>query len=71
MTYTNATPANNPARATLSDCHTDALILHGLVQAMEELQGSTTPQAFQGTGALMVMIERIANNLANDLDALV
>jgi hypothetical protein len=60
-----------PSRATLSDCHTDALILHGLVQAMEELQGSTTPQAFQGTGALMVTIERMANNLANDLDALV
>ncbi len=62
---------DNNTRASLSDCHTDALILHGLVQAMEELQGSTTPQAFQATGALLMMIERMAGCLSNDLEALI
>ncbi len=56
------------ARASLSDCQTDAIILHGLVQAMEELDGSNTPQAFQGRGALMVAIERLAGKLSDDLD---
>jgi len=68
MNDTNAALANKPARASLSDCQTDAIILHGLVQAMEELDGSTTPQAFQGRGALLVMVERLADKLAHSLE---
>jgi hypothetical protein len=70
MTDINAIPANKPARASLAECHTDAIILHGLIQAMEELDGSKTPQAFQGRGAILVSIERIAGKLANDLDGM-
>jgi hypothetical protein len=70
MTDQNAALANKPARANLSDCQTDALILHGLIQAMEELDGSTTPQAFQGRGAILVAIERMAGKLADDLDGM-
>jgi hypothetical protein len=70
MTDTNAALVNNPARASLSDCQTDALVLHGPIQAIEELDGSTTPQAFQGRGALLVSIERLANKLAYDLDGM-
>jgi hypothetical protein len=57
-----------PICTSLCDCQTDPTVLHGLVQAMDELDGSTTLQAFQGRGALMVAIERMAGKLANDLD---
>tara|TARA_R110002096_G_scaffold411631_1_gene611805 strand:+ start:242 stop:442 length:201 start_codon:yes stop_codon:yes gene_type:complete len=59
---------NNPGLPTITDCQTDALILHGLVQALEEIDGSTTPQAFQGRGALLVAIERMASKLAINLE---
>ena len=68
MTDYNAAQANNSSHSTLSDCQTDAIVLHGLVQALDELDGSNTPQAFQGRGALIVMIERLAGELANNLD---
>lgn len=68
MTDYNAAQANNTSHSKLSDCQTDAIVLHGLVQALEELDGSKTPQAFQGRGALIVMIERLAEKLANNLD---
>jgi len=69
MTNNNAIPAKTPAMPTLSNLHTDSIVLHGLVQALEEIDGSTTPQAFQGRGALLVAIERMAGKLATDLDA--
>lgn len=68
MTNPNADSANNPGLPTLSDRHTDAIILHGLAQALGELSGSTTPQAFQGCGALMAAIEKMSGKLANDLE---
>jgi hypothetical protein len=68
MTAINPASGNAPGLPTLEDCQTDALVLHGLVQAMEEIDGSTTPQAFQGRGALLVAIERMAGKLANDLE---
>ncbi len=68
MTNYNATPSTHHSHLILSDCQTDAIILHGLVQALEELDGSDTPQAFQGRGALIVIIERLAGKLATSLD---
>lgn len=55
---------------TLSDCETSGFILHGLVQALSELDGSTTPQAFNGSGALLVAIERLADELSRDISDL-
>ena len=68
MTTINPTSGNAPGLPTLSDCHTDAIILHGLAQALGELSGSTTPQALQGCGALMAAIEKMSGKLANDLE---
>ena len=55
---------------TLAECETNGFILHGLVQALTELDGSTTPQAREGTGALVATIERLSEELSRDISDL-
>lgn len=57
-------------RMTLADCQTASVHLNGLIQAMEALDGDSTPQAFQGRGALLVAIGHYSDDLSSSLDRL-
>lgn len=56
--------------ADIRDCLSIAVRLHGLTQAMEALDGDSTPQAFEGRGALLVTIGNMSRDLYQALDAI-
>lgn len=54
--------------ADIRGCVAMAARLSGLIQAMEALDGDSTPQAFEGRGALLVTIGKMSEELYNALD---
>ena len=71
---TRAADTGAPRRKTISDCQTDATLIHALVQALDlcdSLRGSADSRAaVNATGAILTILEGMADRLANDLDAL-
>jgi hypothetical protein len=65
MTDQNATPANNPARATIGDCQCDATILSGLLDAIDLLDNDGNRNAVT---AVVTAAKKMADKLADDLD---
>jgi hypothetical protein len=55
---------------TLTECHTASIHLDGLIQAIDVLDGDSTPQAFEGRGALLAVIGQHADALSSSLDRL-
>ena len=55
---------------TLRECQCAATVLDGLVQAMDAIDGDSTPQAFQGRGALLAAIGQYSDALSTSLDRL-
>lgn len=62
-----------PARS-LDDCQTDATVIHGLIVAMELCDnfrgGSDDRRAVNAMGSIQIVLEGMADRLANDLDRL-
>lgn len=65
MTDNNATPANNPTRENLSDLQADAVVLHGLLEAIDHLDNEGHHNALH---AVIATAKKAADKLANDLD---
>ena len=73
-TATTAAAPGLPKRKTLGDCQTDATIIHGLVQALDLLdghrRGHEARAAINGIGAIMCILTEMCDRLPSDLDAL-
>lgn len=65
MTDINAALANEPARANLSDCQCDAVILSGLLDAIDLLDNEGNRNAMT---SVVSAARGYANKLADDLD---
>jgi hypothetical protein len=65
MTDNDATPANNPARPSLKDCQTDAVILMGLLEAIDLLDNEGHTNAMT---SVVSAAYALARRLSDDLD---
>jgi len=67
MENTNATPANEPARPTITDCHTSAIILSEMLEGIDLMNNEGAP--FDNARiATTIAAVRFAKQLADDLD---
>jgi hypothetical protein len=70
MTTSTPTSGNTPASPTLSKCVTDSIVLQGLIQAFSEVDTIETKAARNGRGALLCVMEELADRLSTNLDRL-
>jgi hypothetical protein len=69
MTNNNATLANEPSRATLTDCQYDAVLLRGLIYAIDHMLTDTSDSTLHESATAMVIVARdMSDKLTNDLD---